>query len=224
MALSRNYTGQRFWAEVVRNFGEETSQILEFESVYIINRAQLEVVGAFSPLLYNSYLTTAALSYSGDSFSLSGYNFQRVGEQIKLSIKSSETPTIEPVSVDELAVFRPDSDWNKKKIVWALVGDTGEMKKGTGLSGVSGYSGYGALTAYYPRVPTQLTALTDYVDLPDGPAINLAIGVAKKILQERLNKPPTAANEFPALVQQLYAVAGLTPSTEEIKEKVKALS
>lgn len=137
----------------------------------------------------------------------------RTGEQEKVTLESTVTTAVLPLSLDEFRTFRTSRDANS--IAFTLEGEQLRLKKGTGLTS------YGALILHYPRVPIDVNMNDDYIDLPDGPAVSIAMELLKARYLTKKKPDPNALRE---LVSGLYNQFGAMAATEEIKKKVESLT
>lgn len=150
--------------------------------------------------------------------SLTGLTFMRIGQPIKLELESSSTNAIEPVSLEAYRDFRVNATQNRNKIVWVYSGDQILLKKGATLAS------YGTLTLRFPRVPLQVIADSDYLDLPDGAPVVLALELLKRELLRRFKNLEPNLEDLRSIVTDVYRTFQSSAATEEIDEKVKALS
>lgn len=153
-----------------------------------------------------------------DEIDISTLNIFKSGAaQVTIILVSTATRDVYAVDMDELNDFRPTAEKNLTKIVFHVSNDKVRMKKGV--------SSYGTLLLYYPRIPIAVTADTEYVDLPDGAPMTLAIMLVKRIIAQRTGlKGFYNPADMQALVYDIYRQYDTIVSTEEIKDKVKALS
>src|SRR3990167_296911 len=130
MPLSRLYTCQEIWVEAVRDIDQKTVvDIPQWEKYRLVNRAIISTVGQFFDLVSNSYMTEATPTPSGDTFSISSYNIMRIGQNIKCVVTSPNAPYVEALSLEQFLSWRSSAPQNRAKIVWALTGDTVQLKK-----------------------------------------------------------------------------------------------
>jgi len=140
----------------------------------------------------------------------------RAGDQIKLHVESSATTDVDPVTLEEMQRFQTADPRHPNKIIWCYSGDYLLLK--------TPLASYGSLVLWYPRVPQEPSSDTDYIDLPDGPAIELAMALLRKMIAERfLAGAVKNDQEIAAGVQSMAENYGLQMNKEDVKRKVEAL-
>lgn len=164
------------------------------------------------------YVMLVSTTPTGNIISIADLPIMRLGSPIKLELESTASVTADAVSVSELRTFNSTAPKNVNRIVWAYSGEEILLAKGSSLTT------YGTFTMRYPRVPVNVSALTTKVDIPDGPALELAIVKCRMLLANRLAiQVPDATQTIMALVSALYASFGKEIQMEDMKEKVTAL-
>lgn len=158
-----------------------------------------------------------------DSVNLASLDMMRTGQQITVAVSSSLTTATSAVrtkaaTIEQLKNFRSSALENKNTIVFALVGSTLNLAKGASLSS------YGTLTVFYPGMPVNITADTDSLDIPDGPAYELAVLQLEKVIRGRLGiKQPDLTKEIEGHIRSLYNTFQGEISAEVLKEKLTKL-
>lgn len=153
---------------------------------------------------------------SNDLISLAGLSIMRAGDQVKLHLESSATTDVDPVTLEEMQRYQTTDPRHPHKIIWCYSGDFLLLK--------TPLASYGSLVLWYPRVPQEPSADTDYIDLPDGPAIDLAQALLRKMIAERfLAGAVKNPQEIAAGVQAMADNYGLQMNKEDMKRKVEAL-
>ena len=136
---------------------------------------------------------------SGDVIDISTVRMLRNGTQQRIRVFSSETTTINDVNDYDYNKFPTTAIYNENKIIWCLVGNSINLKKGSSLST------YGTITFRYPRLPIPVTADTDMVDLLDGSMVQLGIAILRNLISKRIpNVKPVSNEELSELVQSIY--------------------
>lgn len=164
------------------------------------------------------YVMLSSSTPTGNNISLVGLRLMRTAVT-KMVLESTETETVNAISEDEIRTWQTNGPKNKKTIVWSLVGDQINLRKGDDLTT------YGTFTLYYPRVPINVTADTDYLDIPDGALVDIALIKAQTMIARRtpgvgiLDK----SAELGLLIQSLYRSAGREIGLELLKDKILAL-
>jgi hypothetical protein len=216
--LSSQYTAIKVWIEAVRDLDAQTLQTFpHWEKYRIVNRAQEAVVTQFADLMQSAYLTSHTATMSGDTFSIDGLNIMRTGQNVRCSVTSSGASYIEALTLERFLRWRTSAPQNRSKMVWAITGNTVQMKKSSTAS-------YGTVVFWYPRTPTPLTADSDYLDVPDGPPIELVILKVKDILKERVGIPKVEKpQETQEIIERLYRTFGMEYQLGQNKDKSTAL-
>jgi len=164
------------------------------------------------------YVLLASTPPTGNVVSLVGLRLMRTAVS-KMILESTVTENVVAVSEDELRNWQTTGPRNLNTIVWALVGDQLNLRKGTSLTT------YGTFTLYYPRVPINVILDADHLDIPDGAPVELALIKAQSMIARRSPgvTMPDKSGEVGQLVQQLYRSAGREISLELLKDKIIAL-
>ena len=153
---------------------------------------------------------------SNNIVSLAGLAIMRAGDQIKLHLESSATTDIDPMTLEEMQRYQTTDPRHPSKIIWCYSGDYLLLK--------TPLASYGSMVLWYPRVPQEPASDTDYVDLPDGPAIELAMALLRKMIADRfLSGAVKNDQEIAAGVQSMAQNYGLQMNKEDVKRKVEAL-
>lgn len=172
-----------------------------------------------------NYVMMAATTLSGDSLDISNLRMMRTGQELGFIVDCSETTLCEPITLEKYKTWDSSNPANLSKVVYCLVGNTLLLKKGTSVSS------YGTLTIYFSGIQNLGTLDADMVDLPDGPAIELALIKLKQIRYEQYNQlgisvKPLAdtAAQSQELVSGLYRIFGKQEIAEDVvQDKIKAL-
>lgn len=218
IAMSSNFISSMIGNLIVFRVGSS----VYVATILSITSTTSVVVGGYGLPASNQASVTEAImaptSVSSDIVSLSSMRVMMTGQQARLSIESSITNYISPVSMDELRVWRTSAAQNAAKIVYAISGQNVYLKHGSSLASC------GTLTFHYPRVAKVMTASTDYIDLPDGVAIHLLIIMVRSLVAQRIGvQMPDVSQEISQKVQMMYQTFGAESTSEEIKKKVEAL-
>lgn len=126
-----------------------------------------------------TYVLMAATTPTGDVINLASLRMLRYGSKLRLTVLSSATTVVDPVTVSTYNKFRASAGQNTNRIIWQTIGDYLYLKKGWNLAS------YGTLTIQYSRLPLARTLDTDYVDLLDGAMAEIGIIVLKNMLAQR---------------------------------------
>jgi hypothetical protein len=121
-----------------------------------------------------------------------------------------------PLTRDQFVAFRADDIKYSQRIVYVIEGNKLRLKRGT--------VEYGTLTIHYPKNSTPIDELTDYIDLPDGPAISIALARLEILMAKRIGMQLNLSQELTSQVQALYQAFNATINENTNKEKVAALS
>lgn len=224
MALSRDSTAGSLWREAIREISGDVGGIPHFEKFNLVNRAIQNVAAEFFSLLANAFMTNSTITATGDTASIATLRIMRYGNETKMSLESSSLTgkVCRPVTLEALAGFRSAAAQLKKAIWWAYEGDNIQLKKGDSVTS------YGTLTLRYPKLPDKLTTDAGGIDLPDGPAIEIAILNLRGLIEKRLGRVgeanPAEQAERERLISLLYSSFGQKVTTEEIEEKTRALA
>jgi hypothetical protein len=161
-------------------------------------------------------IMTYGTRVSSDIIALAGLSIMRAGDQIKLNLESSATTDVIPVTLEELQHFKTTDPRHSKAILWCYSGDYLLLR--------TALSNYGTLLLRYPRVPQEPFYDTDYLDLPDGPAVDLAMTLLRKLIADRfLTSKIEMMNEIASGVEAVAQNYGLQVNKEDMKRKVEAL-
>lgn len=160
---------------------------------------------------------------SGQQFSLSQFRIMQTGQQMRLDLHSTATKDVHFTTPEALRKFRPSSDENRKRIVWALQGQTGLIDKGADLSN------FGILSLSYPALPDPLASDSTNLPIFDGPIVGIA-GIRLQVVVVNALKAegipvlmPDFKIELGMLVESLYRAFNRTASLEDVKTKMSAL-
>jgi len=218
MPLSRNTTAAEIWREAFRDVGAEAAAF-SFERFNLINRAVQRVFDTFSGLMKDAYMDSATVTVSSVAISLSSLQIAR-SLAVNMSLESSATNYVDPVSISEVRTFRTGALQNLNRIVWAYAGDSLLVAKGTSIA-----SDYGTtITLRYPRVPAEVALDATALDLPDGAPVSLATEVLKKLLSQRIKRPIDNSTDISRLVAEMHQSYGIGISNEEIEKKTQSLT
>lgn len=218
-----------------------TTRSADFNAADVGKTIVFRIASAFYVATIGSWVSTSVVTLSGSSLpgadgtvaeammvpSLVSSDFvdlsslsppmMRTGEQVKVTLESTATKDVAELTRSELNVWQTTNPNQQSTIGYCLEGSKIFLVKGAGLTS------YGTLSLHYPRVPIEVLDDTDYIDLPDGPAVNLAL-----IYLRRMMTPPVDANRYSAEIQEnvraLISSFGAKLSTEEITQRVKAFT
>lgn len=142
----------------------------------------------------------------------------RNGPQVDMSLESTVTNYVEPLSLEEFKTWRTSAINNTSKIVYCLNGDEILTKKGDSLTT------FGTLTLYFPRVAVRGIQDSDYVDFPDGGTMQLALAAMKTTIAKRQKKDTAFYSAMLSdWIKFLYAGAKGAAETETIANRISAL-
>lgn len=166
------------------------------------------------------YVIMSATSPTGDVISLASLRMLRYGSKLRLTIASTVTTVVDPVTVSAYNKFRSTAAQNMNRIVWQTIGDFLYLKKGWNLSS------YGTLTIQYPRLPLQRTADGDYVDLLDGAMAEIGIIVLKNMIAQRAlvqYDKSKDKEDLTKLIGSLYSTQGGEIAKELKQQKIESI-
>lgn len=234
MALSKIYTAQRFYSDslldVVGEFGVASDQVkvLNLERFDLINRRAIDVVvGEFYSILAKDYFRPQEIEISQDGdpamIDIEDLPMMKVGQSLKIELQSSVTGLARPVSFQQMQTFNPNSVMEQNRIIYHYAGNKLYLRSGVNLTGTDRF---GDLTIWFPSIPDDVAADDDPIDVPDGPAMEVAIIRMKILLADRLGSPKLEMykEDLPVLIQELFQNYGITATKEKVAQKTKALS
>lgn len=229
MARSRNWTAELFFAKAALKVKDDLSGFPIFERFELVNEAVEAIAGQFYSVMANDYRKSEEVGVENDQIDLSAMRIMRTGNAVRITLEAGNTGNAgvpEPTSTEERLAFRPFAAQNKGKILYEYVGGDNLLKLAKATDVTTYANAKGKVVVHYPSMPDRVETAEDYVDLPDGPAADLAMLKLESIVAKRLGVQMKSnfQMEAAATIRNLYNTYQMTASEEEIKKKVEALS
>lgn len=158
--LSRDWTAQEWYAELVRDMNLTVKDALYGERFKIINRAIPEAAKKYSSILGNSFMTSQSISDTAVSEVItSNLRMQMGGPEARFVVESTLTNYVDMVDFDTYKGFRSTSFQERNHIIWTKVGDSLLFK--------TSLANFGVRSFRFSRVPEECTTNAHMIDFPD---------------------------------------------------------
>lgn len=227
MPLSTQYDGNRIWERATRDALKDTSQILTFEQIDLINGSVDAVLGQFYAVVVQDYrerveVTIDEIEAGIGVIDISPLKMMRSGNTMKMTVEVSEASNgvAEPRSEEGYLAFKSGNSRDASLVIYTYTKNQLLLKRGKEVIL------WGDAAVIFPSIPEPIQKMNEFIDVPDGPLIELVILKLRYAILQRVHVPVDRekfAGEMQQVLKNLLGVYQTNMNTEEQKEKVQAL-